>query len=631
MFQSLQSFSTHSDNATLQVTSKCAYMLKPIVSEVNNLDDNSESDATSDTDCIQEVDGLLEIRNNEPSYDALEHMDGYGSSAGFLFDPANEHSSNVARDEFMEIDEEIKKALNNETEAVLSVVFRSDGYPESTSHNQLGPAHMSNDEALSILESPFVNYISDHVVAVYPKNDTMGYIGHLHSGNIYLEVEIRGPNYSPEFVDDLFEDLTCNSLVVCVDSEVKKRSIHGGQLYCPSDILSNISRSDKSIRDIMNTLPGQLTHLLSSGVKDHMIDSKAVKSQVSTVLESVKKISEELIEKERLNDNCPARIELCFAEEFSHRQEMNLSAVWPSYNIFNAGDLTLNDCLMEVEQSEKYNWMKHFFETHLDPILRVLTLDQNIIHGLSAEAKTMILYCAEKLTRNLMNGFFQGLIHTSLKSLLHPCSSFCIPEYLSVELSSYEQTTIKLSHGMKSYLLPIKFTGKSKDLQQLVHKNLVAKKCILNLKGVVDFPFIFVTYTQKIWSILQQYSYPSKDASEIGFFDDPQFEILATLPADDFSEMLTECLLQCLFAYRETRTQIINEKKKRIWKNKKQVQDLFEVAPICVSELKSFPSGFLFLTSDKYCIQLQHVVSVISNNDMHPITNTGKFYYYYLS
>lgn len=489
----------------------------------------------------------------------------------------------------------------------------------------------SNDQQEVDVPPAVENYeeelISGRRVALYPKSETLGYLGHVHHGKIWLKICVHGPDHDPNTVDDnVFEQENRNTFVVTSRPSCDNKSVHGGQIYCPTDILSNFRLAKKEIRDAITTLPSQLSHILSPSSISKLIDSEIIKNNLQANFQDIEAVVESIIMNEKMQDNHSARIELCFAQVFHHNDSFDVKMYWPECDMrpdINSDKRELSHCFMPVCQSEKYLQVKKFFENNLKPITQLLSMEMAEIINLSAATKTRLVFCAEAMTRYTSNSFFQGIIHSELRTYIHQNGCFRVPDRFLMRVNRREIILLNNQLGIDPKRFQIGFDNNNPNKEVLRH--VATKRAVIELKGIVDYPMISVLHCQNLKQILQRESYLLRDGTTVvGFFDEPLYDEIAYAEHGKFLEIIKKCASVVVDSYRENRTLIIKTKLKSLRKRSRRNHGEITEAPICVSQIKLYPNLF-YLTSEKSKIPNKWQ-KFISQEDARVCKEEGKLY-----
>lgn len=458
---------------------------------------------------------------------------------------------------------------------------------------------------------------------VYNKFESAGIVGDVHNDKAWCEIELRGSDFVRGNVDDVGE---YNCLSIKQFEGNKRKAIDGGQIYCPRNINSDFSKLEQKAINIINMLPVHITNMLSPNVTKIMNNDISIEN-VRSVMSELETIFGKIIEFEKSHDQDRGRIELTFSHTINDCDDPDYEAFWPSCRTQSGTKSLLqpNKCFLFVKQSERYKFFKNFYTENFVPLMRVVNETSDNISLLSPQCKTKLVWCAENIVANTMNGFFKGKIHQKVSGLCDPRGKITIPTAFRSVMSERDKSISKTNWGIDP-LLYCSPNNNQKLSDNPLDFDFALKRSITDLRNKIDFPYIYVEYSRRMWTVIQRYSHGlfDEDESEIGFFEEPNWDSMIGLSDMQFAIFLQKMFLILIDGYRLNRTKILLQTaRKKKWSFSRDDEQLNE-APLCQGTVKLFPNK-LFMTNSLFFLRPTEVEREIRVIDRSPITDASKY------
>lgn len=473
----------------------------------------------------------------------------------------------------------------------------------------------------------FYNEIIDVVqnnsneVIIFPKFESGGIVGDVWIDYVWLEVEVRGSNY---VADDRDSTVGYNSLFIKQCESKSYNCIDGGQIYIPRNINSDFSRLPNKDKMLLKNLPIHMSNYLSQDVTE-VVKNESLLGSIKELMGRIDSKFKLLLQFERLHDNDKARMELTFTHSVDEKAtEPTFEAFWPSCTNADGSAATLHssDCFMFINQSDRYYFFKNFYQHQFHPLKAIFEASSESVKKISPECKTRLVWCAESLVMMTMNSFYRGIIHQKASGLSHVFGKITVPLSKRTDLTEDDKAITKLDWGINVLLFPsplIKLSKPDKAIE-VAHS---LSRAVSELKGKIDFPDIYVSVSRQMWTIVQQFSFGRELTEEVGWFEPPDWNALATLHTKKMESFFQNMFIILISAYHQHRTKLIKQAaKRRNWNNRNDTDNPMTIAPMCHYLVLQHPNK-LFMTYQNS--NDRSVSKEIRLADKQPITSVGKY------
>lgn len=392
-------------------------------------------------------------------------------------------------------------------------------------------------------------------IMTYPRFGTRGYFGEVHYGRHFLEVVYHGYDATVDNFDDnnpLTND-NVNTLVAKEHRSKKGKPIHGGQQYSPSMVLHNYTKNSDLLKDNLKQLPQLVKDTLECGEVGNSEQSlNASKSRLTNIMNTVDKLSKQILVLDRARDNCPVRTEFTFSHQETSNDDFPLiKFAWPT-----AVDIC--NCVSVVQHQELYFWQKNFVKFVIDPLKILSTMDSNKILGIDSSIRTLLVWCAESLVTETANSSFEGAIHHILKNKIDVAGNFFIHTKLRIPCSLADKQLFPMFEwGIDPKVLDTRFRLWPKKTIGRIQKEEAYEKAILRYKGQIDYPNVYVEAVMAFRVLNQRMGLCKCKKHDIGLFEPINWRNIALMngtKCDVYVQQMCRILLQ---AYHDNRYYIL--------------------------------------------------------------------------
>jgi hypothetical protein len=466
-------------------------------------------------------------------------------------------------------------------------------------------------------------------IAMYPRFGSHGIFGEVHCNRLYLQVVYSGPNADDNNLDVNVQNDSYHTLKVDIHRDYRNKCIHGGQIYNPGNVNSNFSKVSEKMKDKLSYFVIWLSDYLSSNRPGRRLDKmEQARKMLKSVLEAIEKLCRAWKDHEQYRDNAILRTEMTmgFKETSNYSRFDKIKLFWPNA-IGEEGARDFNSCVFLVPQSEVFDSVDTFFEENVKPLLRLLDVSPEKMLTLSASTKTRMLWCAESLVRETANTFFVGKIHNALKGTNQRHGKFHVPTELKrFNVSVEEKHLLGIQWGIVPGVFPSWFR-RSTASNNAIENAAIIREAIGKYKGKVDCPRYYVEAMNQMWVTAQRFSMNKNKYHDIGYFEEPDWDVLATMNARKCNKFVLTLMRIVLRTYRKNWLFILKQQS-RCWEQQEHIQRLTE-CPITCSDIETLYPGSMLITDN--FVQDQRILDLLSrdpvtNSEKEPIRTVGTFF-----
>jgi hypothetical protein len=497
-----------------------------------------------------------------------------------------------------------------------------------TGEDSLGRELTLTNEENDNIEEHMYELLFDEVKGkgfMYPTYNSLGWAADVHNDQIILRVVWRGADGTTDtFDDNPYDHQLGNRFAMDGTDNSYGSCIAGGQIYNPSNIVSDLSKLNKDQVSIISTIPSLIAQFLSPKNMPSVEQTLKSQKKLSETFQSVLNIFERKLMLEDVCSNDSVRIELSYVLPFATGDKLLVDFYFPSCETHNGGlsHLDLNMAIMKVNQSDKYHWVKNFLNYTIRPLQELVT-DANLNHfQLSPEIKTSYVFIAERLTMNVMNSYYVGTIHRHVKPYLNPCGEWSVPINLRTQLTNREQTRTGLKWGVKPVCLPT-IADYYADAPNIAKGIDFSRWALSEFNKKMTNPQVFVEGTLLLWGGLQKASLPDPgNAGNVGLFEEPDWDRLSGLEGEQLISLFDSLCWTILKSYDDNWKLLINKRKKKDYSATQTVYQPTAVIPKNV--------GTFGLQNPTMYRAWEDIIppifqKYVSQNDRENITSVGKF------
>jgi hypothetical protein len=402
---------------------------------------------------------------------------------------------------------------------------------------------------------------------IYNSLNSLGWTADVHHDTILFQATWVGPNGCPDSKDCIVAGFPIpdNRFYLDIETIVSKRCIAGGQIYNPSNLLTDFSRLSKKDAAQIAIIPSIVSQILSPLNMSALDEWRPLMIKLLEILENIDAKFRRTIEIERLREKDPVRCELTFLLSFRSHQYIVPSFYWPTCapHIRNVSPIPLNASFMIIYQSDKYHRIRLLHKETVG-VLKKLASNQNVdMTTISASIKTSFMLLAERLPMMTMNSYYVGSLHAAIKPKLDMFGEWTCPMQHRIQLSPNEIRMTGLDWGVDPALHPtvMEFNANAPNVLKKID---CTRQALFVLKDKMHYPLVYVEHTQLLWHYLQKYSIDvPEEGGNIGFFQQPDWDILADLPIDIRKNLLSDLAGVLINSYDRNWLMLINNKKKK--------------------------------------------------------------------
>jgi hypothetical protein len=297
----------------------------------------------------------------------------------------------------------------------------------------------------------------------------------------------------------------------------------------------------------------------------------------------------------------------------------DLVLYWPNSNDTPFGEICHS--IFKVPQSDVSRAVKAFFADNCLPLIQLMKQERQRIFTYSAATKTRLVWCAESIVRATANRFFVGKIHNFLKKTTRLDGRFEVHTELRTVLPDRDKTDLKINFGIVPGVFSTKFKQTAISDNNLETMDVI-KRAITSHKGEIDFPVIYVESSHSFWVTTQRFSFHKNKYDDIGYFEEPNWEEIATMNLTKFDKYLQTMYRHLLIAYKKHWLQILKQYS-RSWENRQHAESLESFPNNYDKVIRNF-QGSLMITTDNSAEMRGISGQLLTCNDRTSITKTGE-------
>jgi hypothetical protein len=294
---------------------------------------------------------------------------------------------------------------------------------------------------------------------------------------------------------------------------------------------------------------------------------------------------------------------------------------WPNSNDTPFGEICHS--IFKINQSDVSSAVKAFFADNCLPLIQLMRQERQRIHAYSAASKTRLVWCAESIVRATANRFFVGKIHNFLKKTTRLDGRFEVHTELRTVIPNREKTELKIDFGIEPGVFSTKFKQTAISDNNLQTMDVI-RRAICSHKGEIDFPVIYVEASHSFWVTTQRFSLHKNKYDDIGYFEEPNWEEIATMNVTKFDKYLQTMYRFLLIAYKKHWLQILKQYSKS-WLNRQHAESL-ESFPNNYDKVSRNFQGSLMITTDSSAEMRLISRQLLTSIDRTAVTKVGEYY-----